>query len=157
MCIEFSLPGGRVGKNVIIFKADMSSSVHIDNKGKDILILGTGPTKGLNDTTLMPEAQYSLNFTRPNIIFLSLHYNWRSSFLFVNATKIYQLKPKDSEINNYPLCLGNISVDFLANNMKKKTTGLNRCMYEFCLGYRVFDTSNIIGIHNYLMKKHDIK
>ena len=30
----------------------MSSSVHIDNKGKDILILGEGPTQGLHDTTL---------------------------------------------------------------------------------------------------------
>ena len=29
----------------IIFGADMSSSVHIDNKNKDILILGEGPSK----------------------------------------------------------------------------------------------------------------
>ena len=33
----------------------MSSSVHIDNKGKDILILGKGPTQGLHDTTLTVE------------------------------------------------------------------------------------------------------
>ena len=33
-----------LGKNVIIIGADMSSAVHIDNKGKDILILGKGPT-----------------------------------------------------------------------------------------------------------------
>ena len=32
---EFSLPDGNLGKNVIIFRADMSSSVHIDNKQKD--------------------------------------------------------------------------------------------------------------------------
>ena len=31
---------GSMKKKVIIFGADMSSSVHIDNKGKDILILG---------------------------------------------------------------------------------------------------------------------
>ena len=37
---EFSLPDGSVGKIVIIFGIDMSSSVHVDNKGKDILILG---------------------------------------------------------------------------------------------------------------------
>ena len=35
-----------MGENVIIFEADMSSSVHIDNKGKDILILGKEPTQG---------------------------------------------------------------------------------------------------------------
>ena len=46
------------GKNVIIFGADMSSSVHVDNKGKDILILGEGPTQGLDDTKLIAEAKY---------------------------------------------------------------------------------------------------
>ena len=40
----------------------MSSSVHIDNKKKDILILGKGPTQGLDDTTITAEAQYSINF-----------------------------------------------------------------------------------------------
>ena len=37
-------------KQVIIFGADMSSSVHIDNKKKDILILGEGSTQGLTLT-----------------------------------------------------------------------------------------------------------
>ena len=37
---EFSLPDGSMGKNVIIYIVDVSSSVHIDNKKKDILILG---------------------------------------------------------------------------------------------------------------------
>ena len=37
------------GRNVIIFGVDMSSSVHVDNKGKEILILGKGPTQGLGD------------------------------------------------------------------------------------------------------------
>ena len=47
-----------MGKNVIIFGADMSSFVHIDNKKKDILILGFAPTQGLVYTTLKVEAQY---------------------------------------------------------------------------------------------------
>ena len=41
----------------LIFGVDMSSSVHIDNKGKDILILRKGPTQGLN-LTLAGETQY---------------------------------------------------------------------------------------------------
>ena len=69
--------------------------------------------------TLAAEIQYLINFTRPSIKFcLSLHYNDGNSFLFVNATKIYQFKAKDSEIKKYPLCLGNISKDFTANNIK---------------------------------------
>ena len=40
---QFSFADGRVGKNVIIFGADMSSSAHIENENKDTLILGEGP------------------------------------------------------------------------------------------------------------------
>ena len=42
-----------MGKNVIIFGADTSLSVHIDNNGKDILILGEGPTQGLDDIAML--------------------------------------------------------------------------------------------------------
>ena len=41
----------------------MSSSVHVDNKGKYIWILGEGPTQGLDDNTLTTEAIYPINFT----------------------------------------------------------------------------------------------
>ena len=41
---EFSFPDDSMGKNVIIFGVDMNSSEHIDNKKKDILILGKGRT-----------------------------------------------------------------------------------------------------------------
>ena len=54
----------------------MSSSVHIDNKNKDILILGEGPTQGLDNTALTADAKYPTNFTQPRKRFvLSLHYN----------------------------------------------------------------------------------
>ena len=43
----------------------MSSSVHIDNKNKDILILGEGSTLGLDDTTLIAETKYSINLRQP--------------------------------------------------------------------------------------------
>ena len=33
---SFSFPGGGFGQNVIMFGADTSSSIHIDNKGKDL-------------------------------------------------------------------------------------------------------------------------
>ena len=41
----------------------MSSSIHIDNKGKDILILGLGQTQGLGENPLTAENMYSINFT----------------------------------------------------------------------------------------------
>ena len=58
MNVIASLPDGSMGKNFIAFGAELSSSVHIDNKRKDILILGEGPTQGLDDTTLTAEAKY---------------------------------------------------------------------------------------------------
>ena len=110
-----------MGKNASIFGADMSSYVHIDNKDKDILIRGEGPTQGLDDTTLTAEVIYLINFTQANKTFvLILHYNGSNSFLFVNATKVYQLKTKDSKIKDYTLCLGNISKGFTINSMKKQ-------------------------------------
>ena len=48
----------------------MSSSVHIDNKNKDILVLGEGPKKGLDDNTLTAGAKYPINFTQPRKIFV---------------------------------------------------------------------------------------
>ena len=110
-----------MGRNVIIFGADMSSSINVDNKNKNILILCEGPTEGLDDTTLTAEAKYPINFTQSGKRFvLSLHYNGSNSFLFVNATKVYQFKAKNSEIKGYWLCIGNISKDFAVNNIKKK-------------------------------------
>ena len=144
-----------MSKNVIIFGVDMSSSAHIDNQKKYFLILGKGPTQGLYGTKLTAEAQYSINFSRSNRKFcLSLHYNESNSFLFVSATKIYQLKANDSEIKKIPLWLG-ILKGSTAINMKK--TGLNGYVYEFSVDYNITDISNIINIHRYLMKIHDIK
>ena len=44
----------------------MNSSIHVDNKGKDILILGKGPTQGLGEHSLTAEKIYSINFTEKN-------------------------------------------------------------------------------------------
>ena len=39
--------------------------------------------------------------------------------LFINGTEIIKFIAKDSEINTIPLCLGNKSEDFSAENMKR--------------------------------------
>ena len=66
----------------------MSSSVHIDNKKKDALILGKGPTNVLNDTMLTAEKEYFINFTEHQKKFrLSLYYNGVNS-LHYNGVNI---------------------------------------------------------------------
>ena len=83
----------------------MISSPHIDNEKKYILILGS-------EHTLPAEKLYSINFTKNNKKFcLRLHYNGANSYLFINSTEIITFKVKDSEIIEYPLCLGDILKD----------------------------------------------
>ena len=145
----FSFPGGGFRQNVLIFAVDMSFSTHIDNKKKDILVLGKGPTQGL-EHTLTSEKMQSINFT----VTLSLHYNGANSYLFVNGADIYKFKAKDFEIVASPLRLGNISKDWPTDNMKK--TAFNGYVYDFSVDYDATDVDDIVDIHKYLMKKNNI-
>ena len=111
---SFSFPSGGFGQNVVIFGEDMSSSPHIDNKGKDILVIGKGPTQGLSENSLTAEKMFFINFTVPQKKFCS-HYNGSNSYLFVNDTDIYKFKPKDSIVAR-PICLGK---GWSSSNMKK--------------------------------------
>ena len=133
----------------------MSSSVHVDNKGKYILILGFGPTQGLGEHLLTSEEMHSINFTVIRKKFcLSLHYNGANSYLFANGKEIYKFRVKDSEIVATPVCLGNISKNWSVDNMKKN--GLNGYVYDFSVDYDAIALEDISDIHNYLMKKNDI-
>ena len=79
-------------------------------------------------------ARCPINFTQPIKRFiLSLHNNGSNSFLFVNATKLYQVKVKGSKIKDCKLCLGNVWKDFTINKMKKKKTGLKGIVIFFLL------------------------
>ena len=64
--------------------------------------------------------------------------------------KLLNLKQKIT-----PLCLGNISKDFSVDNMKK--TGLNGYVYDFSVDYNATAVDDILDIHKYLIKNHDIK
>ena len=128
----------------------MSFCAHIDNKKKDILILGKRPTQGL-EHTLTAEKMCSINFIVTKKKFcLSLHYNGENSYLFVNGTEIYKFKAKDSEIVATPLCLENISNDWSAGNEKKQ--GL-MSVCGLSVDYDATDVDDVLGIHKYLMKK----
>ena len=132
----------------------MSFSAHIDDKKKDILVLGKGSIQGL-EHTLTAEKMYSINFTVTKKKFrLSLHYNGANSYLSVNDTEIYKFKPKDSEIVASPLCLANISNDWQRDNMKE--TGFRGYVFDFSVDYDATDVNDIIDIHKCLMKKNNI-
>ena len=108
-----------IWSNVLILGVDMSFPSHIDNKKKDILVLGKGPTQGL-EHTLTAEKRYSINFiVTKNKFCLSLHYNGANSYLFVNSTEILK-DSEDSQIVATSLCLGNTSKDWSTDDMKIK-------------------------------------
>ena len=91
----YLLPDGSFGRNVVIFGVDMNLSVHVDNNGKDILILGKGPTQGLGEHSITAEKMCSVSFTdHRKKCCLSLHYNGANSYLFVNGTEIIKFKAK---------------------------------------------------------------
>ena len=51
----------------------------------------------------------------------------------------------------YNLCLGDVSKDFSASNMKE--TGFNGYIYDFSIDYNSIDVNHMKDIHKYLMKK----
>ena len=82
-----------------------------------------------------------------------MHYNGANSYLFVNGIEIIKFKSKNSEIVVTPLCLGNISKDWVVGNMKKVNL---MDLSDVSVDYDVIAVNDILHIHNYLMKKHNI-
>ena len=86
---------GNVFGRSIIFRADMSSSVHANNKTRNILVLGKDFIQGIDNTTIYAEKLYSINFSENNNKFcLSLHYNEDNSYLLLMEQKLINLKQK---------------------------------------------------------------
>ena len=81
------------GRNVLIFGADVSFSIHRTNRANHIYVMGDGLTPGIHDATLYAEKKHFRNFTEPNVKFvLSLHYNGNDSYLFVNRRQELKFK-----------------------------------------------------------------
>ena len=123
--------GGRAhttdARNVLIFGADMSFSVHATNIANHIYLMGTGLTQGINDTTIYVENNFYRNFTDFGKKFvLSLHYNGDDSYLFVNGRQELKFKAKTNQLVKEKLCIGNLSDQWTTSESEK--TGTNfRC------------------------------
>ena len=119
-------------RNVLIFEADMSFSIHAANRANHIYLMGTGLTQGINDTTIYAEKNIYRNFTDFGKKFvLSLHYNGDNSYLFVNGRQELKFKCKTDQLVKEKLC---IVLDYKS----------------------VVGTTSIYDMHRYLMTKHNI-
>ena len=83
-----------------------------------------------------------------------MHHNGADSYLFVNGREIIKFKAKYSEIVATPLCLENISKDWIVDNMKR--TGFNGYVYDFSVDYDAIVVDDILDIHKNLMKKNNM-
>ena len=100
----------------------------------------------INNKTVGVKASYKNNISAAaSKIILSLHYNKENSFIFSNGHKITDFKAKDSEINNDPICLGNISKEFSESDTKK--AGLHRIVYYFSVDHEPTSVYDIVKIH----------
>lgn len=104
---ELPLTIHELGENVVIFGAKNGSSRQSDNRKKLMLLLGEESADGLDDTTIMTQAKYSVNINKSRKkIFLSLQYNMANRFLHANDVKIYQFKEKGSQNKTISIVLG---------------------------------------------------
>ena len=145
------------GRNVLIFGADMSFSVHATNRANHIYLMGDGLTQGINDTMIYVEKNYYRNFTDPGKKFvLSFHYNGDDSYLFVNGRQELKFKAKTDQLVKEKLCIGNLSDQWTASESEK--TGLYENIYDFLVDFQaVVGIGPIHDMHRYLMTKHNIK
>ena len=77
-----------------------------------------------------------------------------NSYIFINGFEIHKFKAKGSEINAVALCLHNASKDFSVDDDMKKTGLYGN---YFPVDYDSIDVDDVLDVHKYLMKKHDIK
>ena len=145
------------GRNVLIFGANMSFSVHATNRANHIYLMGEGLTQGINDTTIYVEKNYYRNFTNPSKKYvLSLHYNGDNNYLFVNGRQELKFKCKTDQLVKEKLSIGNLSDQWTTSESEK--TGLYGSIYDFVVDYeQIVGVKTIYDMHGYLMTKHNIK
>ena len=145
------------GRNVLIFGADMSLSVHATNRANHIYLMSEGLTQGINDTTIYVEKNYYRNFTDPGKKFvLNLYYNGDNSYLFVNGRQELKFKAKTDQLVKEKLCIGDLSDQWTASESEK--TGLYGNIYDFLVDYQaIVGVGPIYNMHRYLMTKHNVR
>ena len=143
-------------RNIFIFRADMSFSVHATNRANHIYLMGTGLTQGINDTKIYAEKNFYRNFTDfGKKIVLSLHYNGDNSYLFVNGRQELKFKVKTDQLVKEKLWIGNLRDQWTTSESEK--TGVYGKIYDFVVDYeQISGVKAIYDMHRHLITKHNI-
>ena len=123
----------------------------------NILILGEGPTCGINGSFGSPEKKISIHFTKASTKFcLNLHYNADNIYLFVNGKEIFRFKADNKNVN-FPTQFSLVSISNGFSGTESREVSLCGNVYDFSVNYNSVDKSDILNIHKYLMTKANIK
>ena len=129
-------------RNILIFGADMSFSVHATNRANNMYLMGTGLTQGINDTTIYAEKNFHIIFTD-------------FGYLFVNGRQELKFKAKTDQLVKEKLCIGNLSDQWTTSESEK--TGVYGKIYDFVMDYeQISGVKAIYDMHRYLITKHNI-
>ena len=126
-------------RNVLIFGADMSFSVHAINRANHIHLMDTDLTQGINDTTIYAEKNFYRNFTDfGKKIVLSLHYNGDNGDIkaipnnVINIYCVYELDPIDFSRND-EFTIQNALFGAIEITKNEKTSKYEYKGYGICL------------------------
>ena len=121
------------------------------------MVLGEGPSFGINVRSGSPEKNFSIDFSKANTkCCFCLPYNADNSYLFVNRKEIFKFKADNKNVNfQTQFCVGSWSNRFSA--IEPREVLLNGNVYNFPLDYNSVDKSDILNIHMFLMIKNNIK
>ena len=113
--------GNDTARNVKIFGVDNGSSSYVDNRKTNFLLLGLGPTFGINGSFGSPKKKFSINFTKASTkVWLNLYYDADNGYLFVNGKEIIKFKDGNKNVNFLTrFCLGSMSDGFSATESRE--------------------------------------
>ena len=152
---EYSEPyAGKTYRNMLIYGADMTNSIHASNKTENCYCIDKSFTQGLQNTkTIYADHDYIKTNRSEMRKFhvLTVCYNGSNSYIILNGVQQAKFKSMTNLKLSNPLIIGNTTDDFTA--AQYKNTSLRGNIYDVAVDYLNLDFSKLISIQGYLMKK----
>ena len=149
---------GKTYRNILIYGADMTSSIHATNKTENFYCIGKSFTQGLqNGKTIYAEHDYvkTNGSEMGKVHLLTVCYNGSNSYIILNGVQQAKFKFMTNLKLDKPLIIGNTTEDFTATEYKG--TSLRGNFYDVAVHYLNLDLSKLMSIEGYLMKKYNIQ
>ena len=143
---------------MLIYGADMTSSIHVSNKTDSFYCIGKNETQGLqNGKTIYAEHDYvkTNGSEMKRLHVLSICYNGDNSYIILNGAQQDKFKVMSELKLNNPLVVGNVTADFTST--ASKSTSLKGNIYDFVVDYLNLDPSKLMSVQGYLMTRYNIQ